>query len=147
MVLETAQGYLTQLKAYRPDPSAWDWEATPERSYSRFLPRGARVIDIGGHAGRHAQVFVEKLGAGQVWIFEPLPAQFKVLQGLFGHCDNVELFNKAASSSEGSTTFVVNMQAPEESGLLRRHYNDEAGAIVEEIEVTVNRLDAERSLL
>ncbi len=139
--LPTALEYLQVLRTQTPDPLTWDWEATLERSYRRFLQPGARIIDVGGHSGRHARVFLDEIHASRVWVLEPLPREYAYLRHLFAERPEATLINAAASDHPGRARFVVNTHAPEESGLRRRHYNDEAHAVTEEIEVEVTTLD------
>ncbi|MBK1723519.1 FkbM family methyltransferase [Thiocystis violacea] len=134
--------YLRALTLRTPDPLAWDWEATLERSYLRILPLGANIIDVGGHSGRHTRIFLEQVHARQLWVFEPLPREYAYLTHLFGQSPQVTLINAAVSERPGRARFVVNTHAPEESGLRRRHYNDERHAVLKEIDVDVTTLDA-----
>lgn len=123
-------------------PFQFDWECVLERGYRRFLTAQSCVWDIGGHAGRHARVFIEDIGCRQVQIFEPLPDQRAQLEQRFGARPGVSIFPCALSDAPGQADFVVNRAAPEESGLRERLYNDPAGKQLETIPVPVATLDA-----
>lgn len=137
----SAPDYLHRLQTHANNPLTWDWEATLERSYRRLLRPGANIIDIGGHSGRHTRVFLDTLGAGHVWVFEPLPQAFAWLHTQFAAHPNVTLIQAAVSNQNGRTRFVINHSAPEESGLRRRRYNNEAEPQLEHIDVELTRLD------
>lgn len=123
-------------------PFAFDWECVLEQGYRRFLSPQSAVLDVGGHAGRHASVFVDEIGCRQVTIFEPLPRQRDQLQKRFTRTDRVQILPFALSSQSGRMDFVINHAAPEESGLRERLYNDPAGKRLETIAVEVTTLDA-----
>lgn len=122
-------------------PFAFDWECVLERGYRRFLSPASRVWDIGGHAGRHARIFIDAIGCEQVCIFEPLPEQRAELQRRFDSHPGVRIFPYALSSSAGQADFVVNRAAPEESGLRERLYNNPEGKRLDHISVQVRTLD------
>lgn len=138
---QTAKDYLDLLCSQTPDPAHWDWEATLEQCYSHCLDPGAAIVDIGAHTGRHARVFRDRLQASPLWLVEPLPDEYRELTKQFGDNPQARLVNKALSSAPGQARFTVNVAAKEESGLRRRHYNDEAGARVKEIDVEIGTLD------
>ncbi|WPL15602.1 methyltransferase, FkbM family [Thiorhodovibrio winogradskyi] len=140
--METAAEYLVRLRAEAADVLHWDWEQTLERAYCRVLPRGSSAVDVGGHAGRHARVLLDILGARDLLIVEPLPQECAHLMLSFGGRPGVRIIHAALSRELGRTKFIVNTSAREESGLRRRRYNDEAGATLEKIEVDVTSLDA-----
>lgn len=119
----------------------FDWERLLEIGYRRFLTRDSVVIDIGGHAGRHAAVFIEEIGCRRVMIFEPLPAQREYLRTRFEAQPDVRILPYALSASNGTAEFVVNEAAPEESGLKERIYNDPAAKRLSRITVETSRLD------
>jgi FkbM family methyltransferase len=119
----------------------FDWERLLEIGYRRFLTPESVVIDIGGHAGRHAAVFIEDIGCRRVMIFEPLPAQRKFLITRFQAHSEVQILPYALSASNGTAEFVVNEAAPEESGLKERIYNDPGSKRLRRITVETSRLD------
>lgn len=128
-------------------PFDFDWECVLERGYRRFLTPHSRVLDVGGHAGRHAQIFIDDIGCQQVQIFEPLPDQRAHLEHRFAARPGVRIFPYALSDSERQADFVVNRAAPEESGLRERLYNDPNGKRLETIPVQVTTLDTLRPTL
>ncbi|WP_201215239.1 FkbM family methyltransferase [Halochromatium roseum] len=123
-------------------PFAFDWECVLERGYRRFLTPESCVIDVGGHAGRHARVFVDEIGCRQVTLFEPLPRQYQQLQRRFAPHPRVRVLPFALSSESGRQDFIINQAAPEESGLRERLYNNPAGKRLRSISVEVSTLDA-----
>ena len=133
-------GYVLALQQRQPAVTAWDWEATLERTYSALLQPGAFVVDVGGHSGRHTRVFCGKVQAKKVWVFEPLPQQAAFLEQHFAQ-QPVQVHRVALSSTTGTAQFVFNQQAPEESGLRRRQYNNEELAQPVTLSVQCERLD------
>lgn len=121
----------------------YDWEALLEANYLALLadePVG--VIDVGGHAGRHARVFQEKLNLTKLWVFEPIPANYAALRELFRYDERVQVSALALSNAKGQSSFFVKTRAPEESGLRpRSFYNDGRNDDLMEILVQVERLD------
>lgn len=121
------------------------WERILEFAYTVMLtglssPPG--VIDIGGHAGRHAKVIASTLNPSHLIIFEPLPAQSAALQQEFLLHANVKIVACALGNRRGSTKFVVNRKSPEESGLQpRTAYNNSETSDLQEITVRVETLD------
>jgi FkbM family methyltransferase len=118
-----------------------DWELILEKGYRLFLDRDSTVIDIGGHAGRHADVFVSEIGCRRILIFEPLPAQCEALRERYRLRERVEVHQLALASESGESDFVFNLNAPEESGLKERRYNDPDNKRLESIRVRVATLD------
>lgn len=122
----------------------FDWESLLEANYLILLadePVG--IIDVGGHAGRHARVFQQHLNLTKLLVFEPLPAQHAALTELFRSDDRVQISNVALSNASGQSRFFVKTMAPEESGLRQRSfYNDGRRDDLAEILVEVERLDA-----
>lgn len=119
-----------------------DWEAVLEFGYRRFLDRDSVVFDIGGHEGRHTDVFVHTIGCAAVRVFEPLPALHRKLQSRFADVATVEVLPYALGAECGSREFVHNTTTPSESGLQERIYNDPEGARTERIHVEVRTLDS-----
>lgn len=118
-----------------------NYEDELEKSYRKIIRKGAKVVDIGAHVGRHSKVFREIVGeSGKLFAFEPLPKQFEILKTSFGGEENVLLINKALSDEAGHSTFYCVENYPEESGLKVRTYNN-ADAITNEIVVEVDVLD------
>lgn len=119
----------------------FDWEMVLEKGYRQFLTKDSFVLDIGGHVGRHSEVFVKQIHCKQVVIFEPLSAQRSLLERHFCDYDAVRIFPYALSNYNGKSEFVVNLAAPEESGLQERIYNDPEAKSLKLIPVQVRCLD------
>ena len=126
--------------------SAFRYEDMLEFWYSKLIPLyDGMVYDIGAHRGRHTRVF-SALGR-QVVAFEPNAIIREILVAnamawpSVAAGSSVEVRAEALCNSTGSGTFTVNTHAPEESGIKRRNYNDEAHAEVIEIPVTFAKLD------
>lgn len=72
---------------------------------------GGAVVDIGAHIGIETLMLSEWVGStGQVLSLEPDPATFAMLRRNceLNGCQNVRLFQMAASSSAGTLSFVSN---------------------------------------
>lgn len=121
-----------------------DWERLLEANYTLFLsgprrPRG--IIDIGGHAGRHAFVFRHRLGCERLDIFEPLPEQHAALVKLFSGDPTVQVHNIALSDKNGFVDFILKQSAPEESGLRQRtFYNNGRNDDLVSFKINMTRL-------
>lgn len=121
-----------------------DFERKLELFYTAYLAEGEFVVDIGAHSGRHTKQMANTLGAdGRVWAFEPNPAALRKLEE---HVDReiqqgiVRIFPFAISKVNGTSSFVIANQRPEESGLRQRIYN--GPTTVTQIEVEVKTLDS-----
>lgn len=118
-----------------------NYEDVLEKSYLLFLRPGHKVIDIGAHAGRHTEKFIERVGpSGQIYAFEPLPSMAATLHQRFGRLANVTIEEIAFSNRVGEATYKFVTNAPEESGLRERIYNI-PDPIIEEIKVQVSTVD------
>jgi len=122
-------------------PGLIDWEKELELGYRRFLSFNSTVIDIGGHAGRHSDIFINQIGCKQVYIFEPIPSKYQHLVNRYSSNQNVTVKQVALSSSVGKSEFVINHGAPEESGLKERIYNNPELKNLEKIVVATDTLD------
>lgn len=118
-----------------------DWELILEHGYRCFLSADSVVIDVGGHAGRHADVFVRQIGCARVEIVEPLPAHAAALRERYADAPSVRVHACALGAEPGRSSFVFNAGSPEESGLRERRYNVPEAAHLERIEVEVGTLD------
>lgn len=119
----------------------FDFEATLEHVYRRWIRPGNTVIDVGAHRGRHLGPMLECVGnGGKVIAYEPLPFAFADLRSTFQQ-SNVFLFNCALGDRTGDTSFVHARGTPEESGLRQRIFNNPDNANPETINVKVSRLD------
>jgi FkbM family methyltransferase len=136
--------FLTRLKASYRNVDI-DWEAVLEAVYLTLLSgrQGLGVIDIGGHAGRHAVVIQRELNPDHLLIFEPLPVQRGNLQARFAENSNVVVHGCALGARRGEGVFIVKMGAPEESGLRQRSfYNDHNNEDLERIPIVIETLDS-----
>lgn len=120
-----------------------DWELILEQGYRKFLTEESVVIDVGGNQGRHTQVYLHDLNCRSVTVFEPVPEMIKILNERFQSHESFELREKALSTSPGRSTFAVNRNAYEESGLKERVFHDPRNKKVDMIEVEVSTLDDE----
>jgi FkbM family methyltransferase len=125
--------------------TAIDWEALLEANYVALLSgrSGLGVIDIGAHKGRHALAIKRRLAPSHLLMFEPLPEQRAMLEGLFLHDPRAKVYGCALGNTCGTAEFVVKTGAPEESGLRQRSfYNDGKCDDLKRITVPVSPLDA-----
>lgn len=118
-----------------------DWEMILEHGYRRLLDARSTVVDIGGHAGRHADVFVNEIRCSRVFVFEPLPRQFEWLRERYRDRSQVDVFDCALGTECGFSEFVFNTNSPEESGLRERVYNDHESKNIEILRVRRSTLD------
>jgi FkbM family methyltransferase len=123
------------------NPGFIDWEKVLELGYRLFLSANSTVIDIGGHAGRHSDIFINEIGCKQVYIFEPIPSKYQHLVNRYSSNPNVTVKQVALSSSVGKSEFLINHGAPEESGLKERIYNNPELKNLEKIVVATDTLD------
>ncbi len=108
--------------------------------YSKLIPMNdGMVYDIGAHRGRHTGVFAQF--GRPVVAFEPNPFIREILAANAVAWPLTTVRSEAVCNAEGTGTFTVNTSAPEESGIKRRLYNDEASAQVVEIPVQFAKLD------
>lgn len=110
-----------------------NFEDQLELFYKKLDLKGAKVIDVGAHTGRHAIPLAQMVGnSGLVYCFEPIPVIRKVLcDNIFSAAlQNVIVCPFALSDKSGPTSFKYVHNLPEESGLKERHiYNAEPGTI------------------
>src|ERR1035437_4090947 len=91
-----ASDFLAELEAsYRNID--FDWEALLEADYIALLSGrdNLGIIDIGGHAGRHAPAIKRRLTSQHLLIFEPLPEQRRSLEQTFADDDSVVVYGCA----------------------------------------------------
>lgn len=119
-----------------------DYETILERGYRSLVGRGAVVADVGGSKGRHAVPLLDCIGPdGRLYVFEPLPADFKALKKAFRRDNRVIVENVALSDRAGREPFVFAEGDEAESGLRRRRYNRPDRVRPREIQVDVDTLD------
>ena len=132
-------------KAFRRLHSAgvWpDYEAVLAAAYGRLLLPGDVVLDVGAHGGKHTRQFAEMVGAsGRVIAFEPLPHKAEELRANFAQNGCVEIRQIALADRSGVSEFQYAINAPEESGLRRRHQYNISEPRIEAIEVKVCTID------
>lgn len=98
---------------------------------------GDVCIDIGAFRGEILKDMIALSPAARHFAFEPVPAQFEILQATFG--DRAVLLPFALGNASGETTFHFVASNPTYSGLRRREYKGEEE--VRMIPVEVCRLD------
>ena len=118
-----------------------NWEKVLEAGYREFLDFNSVIIDVGGHAGRHSNIFLNDIKCKFLYVFEPLPNAFSNLENKYSSCDNVKAYNFALGDRTGKSEFVINHAALEESGIKERVYNNPETKNLELIEVDLLRLD------
>lgn len=121
-----------------------DYEAMLEAFYRRLELKGADVVDIGAHSGRHTVPLSNLVGIdGTCYAFEPIPAIRKLLaeniaaKGL----NNTVILPFALSEKTGVAEFTFVPNLPEESGLKKRHTYNAKPSGFQQIPVKVRRLD------
>lgn len=122
-------------------PGDIDWESTLERGYRLFLNNASTVIDVGAHKGRHSDVFINSIQCQKVYLFEPQSYLCSELENKYSRFDNVICHNIALTNFQGTSSFVFNKNAPQESGLKERIYNNPSKKL-EIYNVKVNTLDS-----
>lgn len=129
------------LKAVHGTGQIPDYEDILAQGYRRLLKPGDVAVDVGGHAGRHLEHFLDLVGPdGHVHAFEPIPHLMKGLRNRFGARPEVSLHQLALSAHAGETGFTV-ASALGESGLRARHFSH-PDVTTETIRVQVKTLDA-----
>lgn len=118
-----------------------DWERLLELAYRDLLDANAWILDIGGHGGRHADVFIREIGCARVAVVEPLPDHAAALEARYRGLPGVSVHACAVGRETGRTSFVFNAGSPEESGIRERLYNQPDAAHLIELEVELRRLD------
>ncbi|MCS6865075.1 MAG: FkbM family methyltransferase [Gemmataceae bacterium] len=100
--------------------------------------RGAAVgVDVGAHAGVILRAMVAAAPQARHYAFEPLPHLAAQLRADF---PQLRIYPYAVGDTAGTTTFLHVVNDPGYSGLRRRDY-DRPDPVVQEIPVTVVRLD------
>lgn len=122
-------------------PQYIDWEQTLENGYRLFLNPTSVVIDIGAHRGRHSKIFIDAIGCEKVLLFEPQPPLYESLNQTYSSYENVTCYNIALTNKIGTASFTFNKNAPEESGLKERIYNNPDTKKLETYEVKTDTLN------
>ncbi|HTU34325.1 MAG TPA: FkbM family methyltransferase [Candidatus Acidoferrum sp.] len=100
------------------------WEPEVVSAVSQFVTPGMSAIDVGAHGGFFALLLARLVGPlGKVIAFEPLPANFRILQHNIGMnaLENVIAEPLAVSGYSGELAFEV---PPEDSSLLAGPFAD-----------------------
>lgn len=119
----------------------FDWESVLECGYRQFLNAKCCVLDVGGHNGRHCAIFAEEIGCRRIVVFEPLADRCLALKQRFQGCRRVRVLSQALADRNGIAEFVINLAAPEESGLRERLYNNPEAKQLKRVPVRICRLD------
>ncbi len=137
---DTAEANIEWLVANDVHNWTFRYEDMLQYWYNSLIPASPGMIyDIGAHRGRHTTVFAS-LGRPVV-AFEPTPHIREILLENTRHFTSITVRHEALCNRSGRGQFVVNLHAPEESGIEQRIYNDEANAEPTVIEVQYARLD------
>ena len=133
--------YLKLVRRFQDD----QW--LPAAAIRRLLRPGQRAVDVGANIGHVTHFLSQCVGeGGRVYSLEPVPDTFDILRHNVRKLDlrNVELFNCAASSREGS----ARMEIPEYEDGGRNYYEShiltqgQAAAATVTVDVPVRTLDA-----
>ena len=84
------------------------WEPEVVRSIQAHVHSGTRVLDIGAQSGFYSLLLSRLVGpAGTVFAFEPLPANFRILEEnlRLNSIQNVMIRREAVSDFSGNTSF------------------------------------------
>lgn len=76
----------------------------PEKKAEYWVPRGLEadvILDIGGNIGVTAIYLAKRFPAAQIYTFEPVPQNFKLLEKNVEHLSNVEAFPFGLGSEQG----------------------------------------------
>lgn len=131
---------ITQL-SQKFTPLDINWESTLEAGYKLFLNSTSTVIDIGAHSGRHSDVFINSIKCKKAYLFEPQSTLYQKLKQKYSSYDNVIVYDIALTKLKGISSFVLNKNAPEESGLKERLYNNPTTKSLEQCTVSTDSLD------
>jgi FkbM family methyltransferase len=104
----------------------------------RVLAPGSSCVDIGANRGRMLERIVQRSPNGQHHAFEPLPHLAALLRDRF---PGVTVHELALANQTGRMTFHHVVSLPSLSGLRRQREDQLRGANVEEITVSLARLD------
>ena len=137
----SARQTLLTLEASGVIGSRVRWERLLVISYANLVEPRSNIVDVGGKKGRHVAVFLDRLGAERVYVFEPNPAMTAILRRRYGARRNLEITETALAERAGSAEFVINLGAPGESGLRQRAFSNPDRARIQRITVPVGRLD------
>lgn len=103
----------------------------------RVLRRNSNCIDVGAHRGSMLKPMLDRTPDGRCFAVEALPHLAGRLRRTF---PRAEVLETAVADYTGRAKFQFVTNAPGYSGLKRRMY-DRPDPIIQEVEVTVARLD------
>lgn len=134
---------LQSLEAAGVPGARLDWERLLVINYTTLVRPHFTIIDVGGKKGRHVAVFLKRLRAARIYVYEPNPRMADILRRRYGGLPPLAIVEKALADHGGTADFTVNVAAPGESGLRPRTYSDPDRARTRQITVPVARLDDE----
>ena len=102
------------------------------------LPRDGHAIDIGAHRGGVLREILRVAPLGRHVAYEPLPDCYKYLRREFRQ---VDVRNVALSDTNGTTSFLHVVAAPEFSGMRQRAYPGYEDSPRRKLTVPMQRLD------
>jgi FkbM family methyltransferase len=137
----SARQTLPTLEASGVIGSRVRWERLLVISYANLVEPRSNIVDVGGKKGRHVAVFLDRLGAERVYVFEPNPAMTAILRrrlarGAISRSTRPPLPSERAAPSSSSIS-----GARGESGLRQRAFSNPDRARIQRIIVPVGRLD------
>ena len=107
----------------------------------KVLSDNSNCIDVGGFKGEIMSEILRYSPGGMHLVFEPIPDQYRIIEGKFRDLENVEVKNMALSDKKGTAIFNYVPDFPAYSGLKKREYPDKSPEI-KQIEVRTDRLDS-----
>lgn len=112
-------------------------------TFARLIPKGATVIEVGGHIGYISAWFASLVGPdGRVIVFEPGPNNQSYLQRNIAGLANVEWVNQAVSDQAGTVTLYCDNLTGQNNSLVAdfkvlEDNADRTGIALERAEVQV----------
>lgn len=73
------------------------------------------IVDIGANLGYFSKTFSTLVPNGKLTSIEPVPAFYAILKHFIGNKKNVQIYNNALGTQEGTITMVM----PESNGMIR----------------------------
>src|SRR5512132_4466700 len=137
----SARQTLLTLEASGVIGSRVRWERLLVISCANLVEPRSNIVDVGGKKSRHVAVFLDRLGAERVYVFEPNPAMTAILRrrlarGAISRSPRPPLPSERAAPSSSSIS-----GARGESGLRQRAFSNPDRARIQRIIVLVGRLD------
>ncbi len=104
-----AEEMLVALEASGVSGSRVHWERLLVISYMTLVEPQSNIVDVGGKKGRHVAVFLERLRADRVYVFEPNPEMVAILRRRYGERRNLTIMEMALADHTGAEEFIVNV--------------------------------------